>query len=66
MTKRTFAIGDLHGDIDQLFTLMQRLPKLPLRTLRRMQRLRKLPRSKPKISRNNEKGVGSNPGAFFT
>ena len=28
MTKRTFAIGDLHGDIDQLLKLMERLPRL--------------------------------------
>ena len=28
MTRRTFAIGDVHGDIDQLFTLIGRLPTL--------------------------------------
>ncbi len=28
MPKRTFVIGDIHGDLDQVFTLMSRLPKL--------------------------------------
>lgn len=28
MTGRTFAIGDIHGDLDQLFTLLRRFPRL--------------------------------------
>lgn len=28
MTRRTFAIGDIHGDLDQLFILLERLPSL--------------------------------------
>ena len=28
MARRTFVIGDIHGDLDQLFTLLRRMPRL--------------------------------------